>query len=58
MVLQDAVVEFAGTPEEICVTIANVDMALAKDDLDTALSVLRGITPDQVVKTLFRSFLS
>ncbi|XP_045566828.1 tetratricopeptide repeat protein 21B isoform X2 [Salmo salar] len=47
MVLQDAVVEFAGTPEEICVTIANVDMALAKDDLDTALSVLRGITPDQ-----------
>uniref|UniRef100_A0A674BXT0 Tetratricopeptide repeat domain 21B n=1 Tax=Salmo trutta TaxID=8032 RepID=A0A674BXT0_SALTR len=47
MVLQDAIVEFAGTPEEICVTIANVDMALAKDDLDTALSVLRGITPDQ-----------
>jgi tetratricopeptide repeat protein 21B len=56
MVLQDAIVAFAGTPEEICVTIANVDMALAKDDLDTALSVLRGITPDQVVKTLFRSF--
>uniref|UniRef100_A0A8C8EI59 Tetratricopeptide repeat protein 21B n=1 Tax=Oncorhynchus tshawytscha TaxID=74940 RepID=A0A8C8EI59_ONCTS len=47
MVLQDAIVAFAGTPEEICVTIANVDMALAKDDLDTALSVLRGITPDQ-----------
>ncbi|XP_055784139.1 tetratricopeptide repeat protein 21B-like isoform X2 [Salvelinus fontinalis] len=47
MVLQDAIAAFAGTPEEICVTIANVDMALAKDDLDTALSVLRGVTPDQ-----------
>uniref|UniRef100_A0A4W5Q3Y0 Tetratricopeptide repeat domain 21B n=1 Tax=Hucho hucho TaxID=62062 RepID=A0A4W5Q3Y0_9TELE len=53
-VLQDAIVAFAGTPEEICVTIAIVDLALAKDDLDTALSVLRGITPDQTHYTVAR----
>ncbi|CAB1350057.1 unnamed protein product, partial [Coregonus sp. 'balchen'] len=50
----DAMVAFAGTPEEICVTVANVDLALAKDDLDTALSILRGITPDQTHYTVAR----
>ncbi|XP_035271756.1 tetratricopeptide repeat protein 21B-like [Anguilla anguilla] len=46
-VMQDAIVNFTGTPEEILVTLANVDLALAKDDSDTALTVLRNITPDQ-----------
>lgn len=45
--MQDAILNFTGTPEEIQVTLANVDLALAKDDIDTALTVLRGITPDQ-----------
>ncbi|KAJ8418795.1 hypothetical protein AAFF_G00002940 [Aldrovandia affinis] len=45
--MQDAIVNFTGTPEEIQVTLANVDLALAKDDINTALTVLRGITPDQ-----------
>lgn len=47
MVMQDAIMNFSGTSEEIRVTVANVDLALAKDDIDIALSVLRGITPDQ-----------
>ncbi|KAG9347780.1 hypothetical protein JZ751_003795, partial [Albula glossodonta] len=46
-VMQDAIVNFTGTAEEIQVTLANVDLALAKDDVSTALNLLRGITPNQ-----------
>ncbi|XP_076985876.1 tetratricopeptide repeat protein 21A isoform X2 [Tamandua tetradactyla] len=46
-VMQDAINEFSGTPEEIRVTIANVDLALSKGNADMALSMLRSITPRQ-----------
>uniref|UniRef100_A0A8B9LLD7 Tetratricopeptide repeat domain 21A n=1 Tax=Astyanax mexicanus TaxID=7994 RepID=A0A8B9LLD7_ASTMX len=44
-VMQDAIWLFKETPEEMRVMVANVDLALAKDDVDTALNVLRTITP-------------
>uniref|UniRef100_F7CGW7 Tetratricopeptide repeat domain 21A n=1 Tax=Equus caballus TaxID=9796 RepID=F7CGW7_HORSE len=46
-VMQDAINEFSGTPEEIRITIANVDLALSKGNVDMALSILRNITPKQ-----------
>ncbi|XP_039769894.1 tetratricopeptide repeat protein 21A isoform X2 [Ornithorhynchus anatinus] len=46
-VMQDTINEFSGTPEEIRVTIANVDLALSKGQVDLAVSMLRGVTPDQ-----------
>ncbi|XP_069907106.1 tetratricopeptide repeat protein 21A isoform X3 [Oryctolagus cuniculus] len=46
-VMQDAINEFSGTPEEIRVTIANADLALSKGNADMALSMLRNITPKQ-----------
>ncbi|XP_021562079.1 tetratricopeptide repeat protein 21A [Carlito syrichta] len=46
-VMQDAINEFSGTPEEIRVTIANVDLALSKGNVDMALTMLRSITPKQ-----------
>ncbi|XP_037703418.1 tetratricopeptide repeat protein 21A isoform X2 [Choloepus didactylus] len=46
-VMQDAINEFSGTPEEIRITIANVDLALSKGNVDVALSMLRNITPRQ-----------
>ena len=44
-VMQDAIWQFKETPEEMRVMVANVDLALAKDDVDTALSILQGIPP-------------
>ncbi|XP_004412157.1 PREDICTED: tetratricopeptide repeat protein 21A isoform X2 [Odobenus rosmarus divergens] len=46
-VMQDAINEFSGTPEEIRITIANVDLTLSKGNVDMALSMLRNITPKQ-----------
>ncbi|XP_049726818.1 tetratricopeptide repeat protein 21A isoform X1 [Elephas maximus indicus] len=46
-VMQDAINEFSGTPEEVRITIANVDLALSKGNVDMALSMLRNITPKQ-----------
>ncbi|XP_008155388.2 tetratricopeptide repeat protein 21A [Eptesicus fuscus] len=46
-VMQDAIDEFSGTPEETRITIANVDLALSKGNVDMALSMLRNITPKQ-----------
>ncbi|XP_068186204.1 tetratricopeptide repeat protein 21B [Antennarius striatus] len=46
-VMQDAINEFSGTPEELRVTIANADLALLRGDTQLALSMLRNITPDQ-----------
>lgn len=45
--MQDAIKEFTGTPEESRITIANVDLALSKGNVDTALGMLRNITPKQ-----------
>ncbi|XP_012929373.1 tetratricopeptide repeat protein 21A isoform X3 [Heterocephalus glaber] len=46
-VMQDTINEFSGTAEEIRITIANVDLALSKGNMDLALSMLRNITPKQ-----------
>ncbi|XP_010616755.1 tetratricopeptide repeat protein 21A isoform X1 [Fukomys damarensis] len=46
-VMQDAINEFSGTAEEIRITIANVDLALSKGNVDLALSMLKDITPKQ-----------
>uniref|UniRef100_A0A8B9LC89 Tetratricopeptide repeat domain 21B n=1 Tax=Astyanax mexicanus TaxID=7994 RepID=A0A8B9LC89_ASTMX len=46
-VMQDAINEFTGTPEELRVTIANADLALLRGDTELALSMLRNITQDQ-----------
>uniref|UniRef100_A0A8D0L119 Tetratricopeptide repeat domain 21B n=1 Tax=Sphenodon punctatus TaxID=8508 RepID=A0A8D0L119_SPHPU len=46
-VLQDAINEFSGTPEELRVMIANADLALAQGDVERALTMLRNVTPDQ-----------
>lgn len=46
-VMQDAINEFSGTPEELRVTIANADLALLRGDTELALSMLRNITSEQ-----------
>ncbi|XP_045686795.1 tetratricopeptide repeat protein 21B [Phyllostomus hastatus] len=46
-VLQDAIHEFAGTSEELRVTIVNTDLALAHGDVERALSMLRNVTAEQ-----------
>ncbi|XP_053122295.1 tetratricopeptide repeat protein 21A isoform X2 [Hemicordylus capensis] len=46
-IMQDAINEFSGTSEEIRITVANVDLALSKGDVDLALTMLRNITPNQ-----------
>ncbi|KAJ6650398.1 hypothetical protein lerEdw1_010111, partial [Lerista edwardsae] len=46
-VLQDAINEFSGTPEELRVMIANADLALAQGDVEEALTMLRNITSEQ-----------
>ncbi|KAJ6659332.1 hypothetical protein lerEdw1_019203 [Lerista edwardsae] len=46
-IMQDAINEFSGMPEEIRITVANVDLALSKGDVDLALTMLRNITPNQ-----------
>ncbi|CAD5116982.1 DgyrCDS5817 [Dimorphilus gyrociliatus] len=46
-VMQDALNEFQGTPEEIRITVANSDLALARGDVEGALAMLRNVAPDQ-----------
>ncbi|XP_064595299.1 tetratricopeptide repeat protein 21B-like isoform X2 [Liolophura sinensis] len=46
-VMQDAINAFQGTPEEVRITIANADLALARQDVEMALGMLRNITPEQ-----------
>ncbi|XP_040296219.1 tetratricopeptide repeat protein 21B [Bufo bufo] len=46
-VLQDAINEFSGTPEELRVMIANAELALTHGDVDQALSMLRNVSPEQ-----------
>ena len=45
--MQDAINEFSGTPEEVRITIANSDLALARGDTEQALSMLRNVGSDQ-----------
>ena len=46
-VMQDAINEFSGTPEEIRISIANSELSLNRGDVEMALGMLRNITPDQ-----------
>ncbi|XP_078279665.1 tetratricopeptide repeat protein 21B-like [Rhinoraja longicauda] len=46
-VMQDATRAFAGTTEEPRITVANVDLSLSRDDIETAFSMLRSIHPKQ-----------
>ncbi|KAK3772094.1 hypothetical protein RRG08_061179 [Elysia crispata] len=46
-VMEDAIHEFANTPEEVRVLIANADLSLARGDMEMALGMLRNITPKQ-----------
>ncbi|XP_053283448.1 tetratricopeptide repeat protein 21B-like [Pleuronectes platessa] len=46
-VIQDALIEFSGTPEKPRVIIADADMALFRGDSEMALSMLRSICPKQ-----------
>ncbi|NXO03695.1 TT21B protein, partial [Rhinopomastus cyanomelas] len=47
IILQDAINEFSGTPEELRVVIANADLIIAQGDVEQALTLLRNITPEQ-----------
>ncbi|XP_072268672.1 tetratricopeptide repeat protein 21A [Pyxicephalus adspersus] len=46
-IIQDAVNAFRGTPEEVRIIVANADMSLSKGDAESALNMLRDITPNQ-----------
>ncbi|MEE6467375.1 hypothetical protein FKM82_007217 [Ascaphus truei] len=46
-VMQDAIHEFSGTPEEVRIIVANADLALSKGDVEMALGMLRNITANQ-----------
>ncbi|XP_030623493.1 tetratricopeptide repeat protein 21B [Chanos chanos] len=45
-VIQDAILSFKDTPEEVRVLLANVDLSLAKGDINAALMVLQHVTPN------------
>ncbi|KAM6332739.1 tetratricopeptide repeat protein 21B isoform 1-T1 [Podargus strigoides] len=47
IILEDAINEFSGTPEELRVVIANADLAIAQGNVEQALTMLRNITPEQ-----------
>ena len=44
-IIQEAIGEFAGTPEEVKILIANSELALKKGELKQALSMLSGVEP-------------
>ena len=46
-VMQDAMAEFKGTPEEMRVQIANADMSIKRGDVEEGLAILGAITPAQ-----------
>jgi hypothetical protein len=45
--MQDATNEFKGTSEETRVSVANVDLLLSRNDIETALTLLKKIEPSQ-----------
>ena len=46
-IMNEAMSEFQGTVEEIRITVANADLALSKGEVDSALTILKAITPTQ-----------
>ncbi|NXX88206.1 TT21B protein, partial [Centropus bengalensis] len=47
LVLQDAINEFSGTPEELRVMIATADLEIARGDAEQALTMLQNITSEE-----------
>ncbi|XP_071943351.1 tetratricopeptide repeat protein 21B-like [Antedon mediterranea] len=45
-IMQDAINEFSGTPEEVRITVANADLALNRGDVEHALTMLRNVKPE------------
>merc|ERR1719242_2419912 len=43
-VMQDAINEFQGSPEEVRILIANADLSLARGDVEMALGMLRNVS--------------
>ena len=46
-IMNEAMSEFMGTVEELRITVANAELALSKGEVDSALNILRAITPAQ-----------
>ncbi|XP_052258735.1 tetratricopeptide repeat protein 21B-like isoform X2 [Dreissena polymorpha] len=46
-IMQDAINDFQGTGEEMRITIANADLSIARGDVESALTMLRNIGPNQ-----------
>jgi hypothetical protein len=47
--MSEAMSEYAGTPEEIRVTVAHADLALARGEVEAALRILEAIKPEQAL---------
>ena len=45
--MQDAMNDFQGSAEEVRITIANADLSIARNDVESALTMLRNIGPNQ-----------
>ena len=46
-IMNEAMSEFMGTVEELRITVANAELALSKGEVDSAINILRAITPAQ-----------
>ncbi|XP_039613461.1 tetratricopeptide repeat protein 21B isoform X1 [Polypterus senegalus] len=46
-VIQDAINEFSGTPEEVRIVVANADLSLLRGDSEFALNMLQNVSPNQ-----------
>jgi tetratricopeptide repeat protein 21B len=45
--MQDAINDFHGTPEEVRITISNADLSISRGDIESAITMLRNIGPNQ-----------
>jgi hypothetical protein len=52
-IMSEAMSEYAGTPEEIRVTVAHADLALARGEVEAALRILEAIKPEQAGSFLY-----
>ncbi|XP_060575597.1 tetratricopeptide repeat protein 21B-like isoform X3 [Ruditapes philippinarum] len=46
-IMQDAINDFHGTPEEVRITISNADLSISRGDIESAITMLRNIGPNQ-----------
>ena len=56
-IMNEAMSEYMGTVEELRITVANADLALAKGEVDSALHTLRAIAPSQPYYLQVKSLL-